>query len=32
MVLSALILFYGMRFAPRVAVDPQPQPAQARAG
>ena len=32
MVLSAVILFYGMRFAPKVTVDPQPQPAQAHTG
>jgi len=32
MVLSAVILFYGMRFAPKVAVDPHPQPVQAHAG
>jgi MFS family permease len=32
MVISAAILFYGMRFAPPVAVEHQPHPAQAHAG
>jgi sugar phosphate permease len=32
MVLSALVLFIGMRFAPAVAVDRDPQPARAHAG
>ncbi|HJT68870.1 MAG TPA: MFS transporter [Terriglobales bacterium] len=32
MVVSAAILFYGMRFAPAVATEKQPRPAQAHAG
>jgi MFS transporter, Spinster family, sphingosine-1-phosphate transporter len=32
MVVSAAILFYGMRFAPAVAAQVQPRPAQAHAG
>jgi len=32
MVVSSVILFYGMRFAPAVAVEPKPRPAQARRG
>jgi MFS transporter, Spinster family, sphingosine-1-phosphate transporter len=32
MVLSAAILFYGMRFAPAVSTQSEPQPAQAHAG
>jgi MFS transporter, Spinster family, sphingosine-1-phosphate transporter len=32
MVLSAAILFYGMRFAPQVSAQDEPHPAQAHAG
>jgi MFS family permease len=32
MVLSAVILFYGMRFAPQVSTQDEPHPAQAHAG
>jgi MFS transporter, Spinster family, sphingosine-1-phosphate transporter len=32
MVLSALVLFVGMRFAPAIAIDSDPQPARAHAG